>query len=262
MCKSNIRYDINLYSNKNLKDYLSNTFVINASKDKELIEFIEKLFGKPYAEIPELSPFLMMWIENKMKESSLLSEFVRPSFKTTMKDNTFNFSVAKTFKFLDGLKTLANQITDKDELIEKQKMFSNLVFSSQQAVEEYQVEHMTKTINTVDGNGTELLEYVSERDSKVRASHKAQDGTIRPKTDSYWTDVISLLSEYNCRCSIEPAFSNAQMTGTKTIEKRDYKTQPSDIDFQSGKAIIFSQNLPVFQEIPSTIRRQFKNTGF
>jgi hypothetical protein len=187
---------------------------------------------------------------------------VTKSYKATLNDNVYNFSIAKTFQYLDALKSLANQISDKDELIKKQKQYSNLIFGVQQKIEEYQTEHMTKLINTVDGADSELLEYVSERDSKVRPEHRVQDGTIRPKNDPYWTKAITLLSDFGCRCSIEPAFKGAKMTIYTEPVNSTSPYQPSQIDFQSGRAIVYSQNLPVFSNIPPIIRRQFKKNGF
>jgi hypothetical protein len=264
MCKS-FSLDKYLYGNKNLVSYLNkveHTTNLIDPTDKELIEFLQRLFGRNYTDVPLLSPFIQNWIEARILKQSKLNTFVRQSFQTTMKDNAYNFAIAKSYNFLDGLKTLSKLIDDKDELINKQKQFSNLIFSNQQKIEDYQVEHMTDLINTVDGSEGNLLEYVSERDGKVRPEHKEQDGTIRDKIDPYWTKAVSLLSEWNCRCSIEQAPKNSKMTVAKDINNSKTKYQPSEIDFQKGKAIIFNEELPVFQNTPAIIRQRFKKEGF
>jgi hypothetical protein len=264
MCKGK-SYDIKLYNNKELLTYLNSAEALQnalSPQEKELLEFLSKLFGKPITELPMLSPFLMNWIQKQLLGASTLGSFVSMGYKTSLDSNVYNFSVAKTYQYLDSLKSLADSITDKDLLIEKQKQYSNLVFGTQQKIEEYQTEHMTDLINVVDGSDSPLLEFVSERDAKVRPEHKAQDGVIRPKNDVYWTKAISLLSDYNCRCQILPAFKGAKMTIYTEPVNSKTKYQPSDIDFQENKAIVYSENMPVFENIPPVIRTKFKKNGF
>jgi hypothetical protein len=234
------------------------TAITNASPnldlEDEIKEWLIKLFGSD--NIPEVSPILRNYILRKIEEKNVLMGLKSRFAKTSMA-NLENFSLAKTNVFLRNIMELKKDGAD----METMKRYANLVLVTQQTVEENHVAHTTTNIaNVADTETGELLLYVSEGDSKTRHDHKLADGTCLPKSDPFWNEAFKLLSEYNCRCTIITSKNHNMKPAPNIVVKET--TSPAEIDIQSGKAILFKEDLGVFQNASPVVRRQFKRLGF
>ena len=265
-CKPILNY--NVYDKIEVVKNINNLYEIKNGEeqftDEELINFLNTLFGSSSTDIPFMSSYLEQWIASKLMANNKLGSNVKPKFHTTSKLNIDNFVIAKSYNFLNTMKYLANTIKDKAQLILNQKAFSNVMLNVQQKTEEQQVDKVSTIVNhfSTTNPKSKLLEYVSERDNRVRPEHKKQDGTIRSNNDPYWNKAILLLTQWNCRCHIIESTAD-HMTVVKPIDlNEETQEQPSDIDFQKGKAIMFTQSLPVFQNIPDIVRKRFNKNGF
>jgi SPP1 gp7 family putative phage head morphogenesis protein len=67
-----------------------------------------------------------------------------------------------------------------------------------------------------DQRGTfDLLEYVTVGDSRVRSTHKAIDGIVKPVTDSFWNTYYPPW-EWSCRC-VTKSYSSEDIEPTKWV---------------------------------------------
>jgi hypothetical protein len=229
---------------------------IDSNIDKEIADYLLKMFGSE-TEISNLSPTLLNYIYAQFQAKNVLKKSRNIITARSSSNSIYNFSVAKTNNFLNNIKALKKEKVDVSTL----KSYSNLILSTQQSVEVNHVDHISNQVSTIlDSGKSELLHYVSENDSKVRHEHKEASGTILPKSDSFWNDAVHLLAQFNCRCTIINALSGSEMNpkGKNYKYAESKKSSISEIDLKSGKAGLFSENLPVFQNASPLIRKYYR----
>lgn len=176
-------------------------------------------------------------------------------------NNLHNYSIAKTFKFIDTINKVLREFGDEGESKNEIVSVADTFFNAQQNTEDYQTEKITKTASEIaDGN---LLEYVSRKDGRVRDEHKRADGVILPASDKWWSVGQNLLSDWNCRCSIIKSSSDQPNITHSQASIKTTTTKPnSTIDLKSEKVIVFNQHLDLF-DVPTSVKRKyFRKNGF
>jgi SPP1 gp7 family putative phage head morphogenesis protein len=97
-----------------------------------------------------------------------------------------------------------------------------------------------------------LLQYVTVGDDRVRPTHRALDGTVRPVGDSFWSAYYPPWS-YRCRCTTK-SYESGEIPITEIMNVKKQVTLPPidrQFKFNSGKKkIIFSPYHPYFTDIP------------
>lgn len=226
--------------------------------NEELLKVLLELISLPSSEIPNIHPYLLLWIERQLQSNNNLDEFiVEEDLIDSLNDNIYNFALAKQSKLLEGFKTIDKAETLKEDL---KMSYAKLILETHMDVENHHVSKNTKNINNIVQY--DMLEYVSERDSRVRKEHEKADGTIRDSKDAFWKTAMKLQGEWNCRCEILPAKSGAKMTTVPKVEVKSGDEQPSDVNLEEGKAILFKESLDVFSNAPLQVRRRYRKNGF
>ncbi len=134
----------------------------------------------------------------------------------------------------------------------------HLILSDQQATEEEHVDKTSKQVSIVVEKPKQLLEYVSERDNRVRPEHKQLDGTILPADHPFWLEhAHTALGQWGCRCSIVATENPIKLPPANVSLTPSVETA-SDIDLQSGKVKIFRETLPYFENADPIIRKYYK----
>lgn len=224
--------------------------------DNDIADYLLKMFG-PGVTIASLSPVLVNYIYRMFQKKNVLKNSRNKFTSTSSSNSCYNFSVAKIGVFLANIKQLKSQKADISIL----KNYSNLVLSSQTNVEIEHVGHISEQSSTMlDADNTTLLHYVSKHDSKVRHEHAQMNGTIIPKNDPFCETMLHLLSDFNCRCEVieESDATKYNEKGKAHNYSQAVKTSVSDIDLKSGKAGLFKETLPAFENAPVVVRKYYR----
>lgn len=255
-----------IYSLENITDLDS---LENADRitDARLLQELETIFNMKVSDISDIHPFLLRWLINKLESYNRLTEqFSGSILKNTTNDNIYNFALAKQNTFLKNIKMIKRSKTEEATQISNMKKTANLMFKTQQDVENTQVAHNTKSVEKIYREGRKnMLKYVSEGDSKVRHHHEIADGITLPSTDSFWNRAFNLLGDWNCRCEIIAVEDDAKIkTAPKNLKIPTSTQVPTaiNLDNKDGKVIIFKEELDVFKNKPSVIRKGYKANGF
>jgi hypothetical protein len=257
MCKSNNILNYSPIIDLNIKKNIEVYNVIDTQLQQTL-NYLATLSAK---ELPTINPYLLLWIEQQLTSNNNLSvQSVGASIVKQVEDNIYNFSMAKQSKLLEGFRTIEKAGVENS--VDMKQSFANVMFNTHQETENLHVNKNSKNINTIANVDGKLLEYVSERDNRVRPEHAKADGTILPESDPWWNKAFSLMSEWNCRCEILVADEGSSMTKVPKITPLTGQAVPADIDIETGKAILFKKELDVFQDVPVVVRNQFRKNGF
>lgn len=259
MCQFNDtkKYDW-IYSGNVTANKLNNLHNLqNINIDKELREYLLNIFTSK--EIPELSPVLLNYYYEKFQAANALKNARNIYTARSSSNSIYNFVVAKTNVYLNNIKKLINHTDD----IEVLKTFTNLILSTQSKIEEDHVRHISNQYKemTSSNRSDDLLHYKSMEDNRVRHDHELADGTVLPKSDSFWnTTALTLLAQWNCRCHVIPV-DNMKINykgKDKVYKNLDESGYISDLDLKSGKAGIFTETLPAFQNANPITRKYYR----
>lgn len=124
------------------------------------------------------------------------------------------------------------------------------------AVASSQMAHKWQTFS--ENKGTlPYLKYETVGDARVRASHAALDGIVKPVDDVFWDEFMPPNS-WNCRCTVRQ-LADGEVTETQ----RENLPQLNDMfRINSGKqAVVFPKNHPYYQVQAGDQKRADDNFG-
>lgn len=172
---------------------------------------------------------------------------------TSLKDNTYIFSAAKTYqqtKDISSLLVKDGKVQSFREFKKEAKPIFNKYNRDYLEVEYQSAIMQARTASKwIDIERTkdvyEKLEYHTAGDSRVRRNHEVLNGIIRPVDDKFWSTFMPP-NGWNCRCTV------LQTTGVEsTVLNKSNKPSKDDVPdifrFNAGKdKIIFSKKHPYF----------------
>ncbi len=178
-----------------------------------------------------------------------------------LQSNVYEFSHAKTH---EQLKALTAALYDKDGNIIPYNEFKEIAgrINNEMAIRHLQAEYNTAIGSAqVAARWTEFeamkdiypnLMYDTAGDKRVRPSHAALDGVVKPMDDDFWDRNTPPLA-WNCRCTIR------QATGGRAITPADKIAEPDDTpplfkkNFAKG-GMAFPPEHPYFKNLPEDIK--------
>jgi SPP1 gp7 family putative phage head morphogenesis protein len=182
-----------------------------------------------------------------------LKEQIDEAMTTALKENVAVFSKAKTY---DELRKLTDLLTDADGAL---KSFADFKSDANEIYAAYEVNYLRAEYNHAVSSAVSIsrwqqfqeekdavgnLEYSTTGDERVRDTHEALDGIIRPIDDDFWKTHYPP-NGWNCRCHVIQTNSNTLTDlSTKSIAANDpmFNFNPA-ID-----GIIFPEKHPYFNQ--------------
>ena len=234
----------------------------NAIDFKALLPAIQKLIGQDVGNVATVTPTIWKWIEEQYLDSQEYLVNTTRSFVKSTKDNIYNYSLAKAYSFNKEIKIIKN-LVDKDVVEGLVKQKASVYFGSYQDVENKQVGKMTNVVTKFDVKDDVWLEYIARMEN-TRPTHNKANGTILRKSHPFWQSTgLRLLGEWGCNCEIDESIDDNPKQSTAPKIKIDKDSEASDIDLDSGKAIIFKENIGYFSDVDDSVtRKRYKKTGF
>jgi len=185
-------------------------------------------------------------------ESKVIPTIADPNFIRALRDNAYVFSGAKTFQ---EVKTMSDFLIDENGDF---RSFADFKKKAEATFDQFN-KHWLRTEMTQAHNTAEaaskwqqfeeekevfpMLRYDTAGDERVRSSHKALDGVIKPVGDKFW-DTHAAPNGWNCRCELLQE-SEAVETPDGDIEAP--KDIPESMQFNPGKQkVLFSPEHPYF----------------
>lgn len=183
-----------------------------------------------------------------------------------LRTNTYRFSGAKTYQFVKEANSL---LVDENNLVKPFNEFREDVLKLNSS---YNVEHLRTEYNHAVASSRmagkwqkvkntqgalPFLQYRTVGDERVRASHAALDGIIKPVDDPFW-DKYMPPNSWNCRCDVDQLAD-----GEPTETDADSLPQLSDtFAINTGKqAVVFPETHPYFDVAPEDKKNADKNFG-
>ena len=228
----------------------------------KLLPVLERLIGQDAKDIASVTPAIWKWVEEQyLAQQNYLVNTTRSFVKSTA-DNLYNYSLAKAYTFNKEIKVI-KQTVDVDKVAELVNHKATVYFGTFQNVENKQVSKITETVTKFDTTDDIYLEYIARMEN-TRPTHATANGTILRKSHPWWQSTgIRLLSEWSCNCQIdEDIQTDPSPTQAPKVDLAP-DSEASDVDLDSGKAIIFKENVGYFNDVDDTVtRKRFKKTGF
>jgi len=228
----------------------------------KLLPILQRLIGQSVDDVAKVTPAIWKWVEQQyLAEQNYLVNTTRSFVKST-EDNIYNYSLAKAYSFNKEVIKIKNMV-DSDDVAEMVNKKASVYFGTLQDVENNQVARITKTVTKFDVEEDVYLEYIATL-KNTRKTHEKANKTILRKSNPWWANTgLKLLSEWNCNCQIdEDIQTNPKPTTPPNIELAP-DLVASTIDIDSGKAIVFKEDIGYFNDVDDTVtRKRFKKTGF
>lgn len=236
--------------------------VSNEIDFSKLLPVLERLIGQNVNDVASVTPAIWRWVEEQyLSQQKYLVNTTRSYVKSTA-DNIYNYSLAKAYSFNKEIRVI-KQTVDVDKVADLVNHKAKVYFGTYQDVENKQVSRITETVTKFDVKDDIWLEYIARLDN-TRPTHLSANGTTLRKSNPWWQSTgMRLISEFNCNCSIDESIET-DPTGTKAPKiKIAPDAVASDIDIDSGKAIIFQESIGYFNDVDDIVtRRRYKKTGF
>jgi len=241
--------------------------------EKEINDIIEAIFSGKISKynLPEgLYSFTGLEFEKALSETfgdihKLGIQHPAYEVAAEMRENTWFFSAAKTFKNVNDAQAA---IFDEDGFI---KPFSKFKKEADTIFESYNKNWLNTEYQTVVANsqmaekwqGFEknkealpFLQYQTVGDQRVRDDHAAMDGVIRRVDDDFWS-IHTPQNGWGCRCTVIQLDEGKETD----IGKIDLPEIPEDFRFNPGKdKIVFGDEHEYFKVTPED--RKFKSDNF
>ena len=236
--------------------------VSNEIDFSKLLPVLQRLIGQNVNDVANVTPAIWKWVEEEyLKSQNYLVNTTRSYVKSTA-DNIYNYSLAKAYSFNKEIRVI-KQTVDIDKVADLVNHKATVYFGTYQDVENKQVSRITETVTKFDVKDDIWLEYIARLENS-RPTHVSANGTTLRKSHPWWSSTgIPLLSSFNCNCQIDESIDSSPTQTTAPKIKIDKDSEASDIDLDSGKAIVFKENIGYFNDVDDTVtRRRYKKTGF
>lgn len=241
----NIKKDpINLFTDAELEEFIDGMITgiyspqrlptkIYTKTARKLVAGVYEGFGKELSETLYQSPdYRMLW---------------------DLKNNVYIFSGAKTYQQAKAVEAL---LTDKEAVTS----FSDFKKNAKKVLTTYNENYLRAEYNlaiTASSSASRwmeidemaadfpLLEYQTIGDGRVRPTHAALDGKVRPVNDKFW-DLYYPPNGWNCRCSaIQIGPDEKPITSLRGFKKPN--DVPDEFLYNPGKdRIVFTKAHPYF----------------
>tara|TARA_R110002126_G_C10433892_1_gene498376 strand:- start:724 stop:1464 length:741 start_codon:yes stop_codon:yes gene_type:complete len=227
-----------------------------------LLPILERLIGQDVTKMASVTPAIWKWVEEQYLESQAYLINTTRSFVKSTEDNIYNYSLAKAYSFNKELKVIKKTV-DVSDVAKLVTQKASVYFGTFQDVENKQVNRITETVTNFDVKDDIYLEYIATQDN-TRPTHSKANGTILRKSHPWWNSTgIPLLGEFNCNCQIDEDIQENPTQTTAPKIKIDNDQVASNVDIDSGKAIIFKEDIGYFNDVDDTVtRKRYKKTGF
>lgn len=171
-----------------------------------------------------------------------------------LKRNIYHFSAAKSYAqmeyYRDGMVDNKGNIKSFDTF-KKWVADSGEMFNVNHLKTEYNMAHNSALIAEAwEHLDSELVEFTTAGDRKVRPSHAKLDKFTAPKDDPIWKKICPPL-EWGCRCHIVPGNPNTPKKLNNTEAYNLVKAEVKGTVFENNPAdtkVIFNNNHPYFQQ--------------
>ena len=175
----------------------------------------------------EIGRRLTQGLYDGLATGNALTTIADPGYINTLRNNIYTFSGAKTW---NEVKLMSDFLIDENgnaRSFKEYKDFAKKTFG------EFNVNYLRTEINHAKGTAqmadkwkqfdeeVELfpfLRYVTAGDDRVRPSHKALNGIIKPVNDPFWKQNAPL-NGWNCRCDLKQV-EEAVVTTDEEIEAK------------------------------------------
>lgn len=190
-----------------------------------------------------------------------------PLMLEALKDNSWNFSAAKTWQFTKDIEAqIVDELGNKRTFKEFAKAVDSIgvTYNRTWLNTEYELS-ISNAQNASQWDSFErdkkvlpFLKYQTVGDARVRDSHKRLDGIIRRVDDKFWS-MYGPSNGYNCRCLLVQ-LQNAKESDVSNLEFTE-KEVPSAFRFNPAKKKrIYPKDHPYYEV--STKYRDDKNNNF
>jgi SPP1 gp7 family putative phage head morphogenesis protein len=185
-------------------------------------------------------------------ESKVIPSIADPDFIRALRNNAYVFSGAKTFQ---EVKTMSDFIFDENGEL---RSFADFKKKAEVTFDQFNKNwlrtELTQAQNTAEAASKwqqfeqekelfPMLRYDTAGDERVRSSHKALDGIIKPVDSKFW-DTHAAPNGWNCRCELLQE-NEAIETPDEDIETPE--DIPESMQFNPGKQkVLFSPEHPYF----------------
>ena len=194
-----------------------------------------------------------------------LNTIENPTYINTLRNNIFTFSGAKTWQQINEMSAFLVDENGDTRTFKEYKDFAKKTFG------EYNVNYLRTELNHVKGSGQmadkwkqfddeaeifPYLRYVTAGDERVRSSHKALNGVIKPVNSPFWT-ANAPLNGWNCRCNL------VQVEEAIETPDADIKVPTDTPDYMKNNPgrEIFGKEHPYFKVPKGFKKDQLDNFG-
>lgn len=219
----------------------------------------------------ELGERLTQGIYDGLATGKALTTIADPGYINTLRNNVFTFSGAKTWHEVNLMSSFLLDESGNPRSFKEYKDFARQTFDT------FNVNYLRTEINHAKGSAqmadkwkqfdeeAELfpfLRYVTAGDERVRGSHKALNGVIKPVNSPFWEENAPL-NGWNCRCDLKQV-EEAVETPDAEIKKRiDKETdgkglQTPDYMKNNPGRVIFGKEHPYFK-VPRAFNKDKAN---
>jgi hypothetical protein len=167
----------------------------------------------------------------------------------SMVDNIFSFTAAKQYQVFAAIYAIKDLYKNDFGLFREEALRINRLFNKNYAgVENSHTGYagqMAQNWRSIEDPDT-ILEYVTQKDERVRDSHRVLDGIKRRKSDPFWLNFYPPI-DYNCRCFVRNlGTTNGQkLNMDRTIP--DVDMIPDEFRFNVGEdGIVWNKQHPYF----------------
>jgi SPP1 gp7 family putative phage head morphogenesis protein len=201
--------------------------MIDIEKRKEIIRKIESGEITSIQDLPILNDYYI----NLFNEYKGLVSGYNYDKKNDHIDYLKGFAMGKLATFIlesnkkiEGLTDRENrlkQLTKQDELYNEtfhETEVSDIAYQSKQA----------QDFQDLEGDGLPNFKYFTQRDDRVRPSHRQLDGIVLSKDNPFWEEYIPQ-NGYNCRCYVQST-SQEPTNNKKKIERVINQIKTEGID--------------------------------
>lgn len=185
-------------------------------------------------------------------ESKVIPTIADPDFIRALRNNAYVFSGAKTFQ---EVKTMSDFLIDENGDFRSFADFKKKAGATFDQFNKHWLRtEMTQAHNTAEAASKwqqfeeekevfPMLRYDTAGDERVRSSHKALDGVIKPVDDPFW-DTHAAPNGWNCRCEL---LQESEAVETPDADIEVPKDIPDSMQFNPGKQkVLFSPEHPYF----------------
>jgi SPP1 gp7 family putative phage head morphogenesis protein len=219
----------------------------------------------------ELGERLTQGIYDGLATGKALTTIADPGYINTLRNNVFTFSGAKTWQEINLMSSFLLDESGNPRSFKQYKDFARQTFDT------FNVNYLRTEINHAKGSAQmadkwkqfdeeadlfPFLRYVTAGDERVRGSHKALNGVIKPVNSPFWEENAPL-NGWNCRCDLKQV-EEAVETPDAEIKKRiDKETdgkglQTPDYMKNNPGRVIFGKEHPYFK-VPRAFNKDKAN---